>query len=96
MEKVDAAKMEAHAGMMKVMNEASDIKVSKMSQEAKIIIADISGMDPLTMASYNMYRERNNKEVLAAQINVGIGDHGCIGIHGGIDKHDDNNNTGDR
>jgi hypothetical protein len=39
-EKVEAAKMKARSGMMKAMNEASNISLTKMSQEAKILMAD--------------------------------------------------------
>ena len=66
-EKVEAAKMEAQAGMMKAMNEASNIALAKMTQEAKILMADMLNMDPLARAWHEMYRERIGKEGMAAQ-----------------------------
>jgi hypothetical protein len=49
-EKVEATKMEAQAGMMKVMNETSNIALTKISQEAKILMTDMPSMDPLARA----------------------------------------------
>jgi hypothetical protein len=59
--------MEAHASMMKAMNEASNIALSKMMQEAKILTVDMSNMDLLERAWHEMYRQRIGKEVMAAQ-----------------------------
>jgi hypothetical protein len=61
-EKVEAAKMEGQANMIKAMNEAST-----KSQEAKILMEDMLGMDPLARACHEIYRERIDKEVLAAE-----------------------------
>jgi hypothetical protein len=66
-EKVEAAKMEAHASMMKAMNEASTIALAKITQEAKILMADMSNMDSLARVWHEMCRERIGKEVVAAQ-----------------------------
>jgi hypothetical protein len=49
-EKVEATKMEAQAGMMKAMNETSNIALTKISQEAKILMTDMPSMDPLARA----------------------------------------------
>jgi hypothetical protein len=53
-EKVEATKMEAQAGMMKVMNETSNIALTKISQEAKILMTDMSSMDPLARACHEI------------------------------------------
>jgi hypothetical protein len=63
-EKVEATKMEAQVGVMKAMNEATQLSLAKMTQESKILIAS---MDPLARAWNEMYRERISKEVMAAQ-----------------------------
>jgi hypothetical protein len=49
-EKVEAAKMEAQAGMMKAMNETSNIALSKMTQQAKILMENLSNTEPLARA----------------------------------------------
>jgi hypothetical protein len=64
---MEASKMEAQANMMNTMNEASSIALAKMMQEAKILMADISGIDPLVRAWHEMYHTRISKEVLVAQ-----------------------------
>ena len=66
-EKVEAAKMEAHAATMKATNEAMQLSLAKMSQESKILMADMEKMDPLARAWHEMYRERIGQEVLAAR-----------------------------
>jgi hypothetical protein len=38
-----------------------------MTQESKILMADMVAMDPFAKAWHKMYRERIGKEVLAAQ-----------------------------
>jgi hypothetical protein len=47
---VEAAKMEAQAGMMKAMNETSIIALSKMTQQAKLLMENLSNTDPLARA----------------------------------------------
>jgi hypothetical protein len=59
--------METQADMMKSMNQASHIALAKMMQEAKILMADMSGMDPSARAWHGMYHERISKRVLTAQ-----------------------------
>jgi hypothetical protein len=66
-ERVEAAKMEAHAAAMKIMNEATHLSFAKMSQESKILMADMATMYPLARVWHEMYRERIGKEVLAAE-----------------------------
>ena len=66
-EKVEAAKMEAHAAAMKATNEATQLSLAKMSQESKILMADMEKMDPLARAWHEMYRERIVQEVMAAR-----------------------------
>jgi hypothetical protein len=68
-EKVTAAKLEAQATMIKVMNESSNVALAKM-EEAKILQADMSSIDPLVRAWYMMYHVRIGKEVLASQAAV--------------------------
>ena len=65
-EKVAAIKMEAQAGMLKAMNEASHFALAKMKEEAKILTSKLDEMDPLARAWHEMYRERISKEVMMA------------------------------
>ncbi|KAK1607987.1 hypothetical protein QYE76_031660 [Lolium multiflorum] len=65
--KVEAANMEAHAAAMKATNEATRLSLAKMSQESKILMADMEKMDPLARAWHEMYRERIGQEVMAAR-----------------------------
>jgi hypothetical protein len=53
-EKVEATKMEAQAGTMKAMNETSNIALTKISQESKILMTDMSSMDPLARACHEI------------------------------------------
>ena len=57
-EMMEAAKMEAHAAAMKATNKAAQLSLAKMSQESKILTADMEKMDPLARAWHEMYRER--------------------------------------
>lgn len=57
-EKVEATKMEAQAGIMKAMNEATHLSLAKMTQESKILMADMASMDPLARVWHEIYRER--------------------------------------
>jgi hypothetical protein len=66
-EKVEVTKMEAQDGMVKAMHEASHIELAKMTQEEKILMADMSGINLLVRAWYEIYREWIEKEVMAAQ-----------------------------
>ncbi|KAK1643387.1 hypothetical protein QYE76_061192 [Lolium multiflorum] len=66
-ERVEAAKMEAHAAAMKATNEATQLSLAKMSQESKILMADMEKMDLLAWAWHEMYRERIGQEVMAAR-----------------------------
>jgi hypothetical protein len=67
-ERVEAAKMEAHAAAMKATNEAKQLSLAKMTQESKILMADIKNMDPLAMAWHEMIRDRISQEVMAARV----------------------------
>jgi hypothetical protein len=60
-EKVEATKMEAQVGVMKAMNEATQLSLAKLTQESKILMADVA------RAWHEMYRERTGKEVMEAQ-----------------------------
>jgi hypothetical protein len=64
-EKVEAAKLEAHAATMKATNEGTQLSFAKMSQESKILMADMDKMDPLARVWHEMYRERIDQEVMA-------------------------------
>jgi hypothetical protein len=55
--------VEAQATMLKTVNESSNVALAKMKEESKILMADISTMDPLAIAWYLMYRDRVDKEV---------------------------------
>jgi hypothetical protein len=64
---MEAAKMEAHAAAMKATNGATHLSLAKMTQESKILMADMAKMDPLARAWHEMHRERIGQEVLAAR-----------------------------
>jgi hypothetical protein len=49
------------------MNEATQLSLAKMIQESKILMADMTRMDPLARVWHEMHRERIGKEVIAAQ-----------------------------
>jgi hypothetical protein len=49
-EKVEAAKLEAQATMLKAINESSNVALAKMNEEEKILQADMSTMEPLARA----------------------------------------------
>ncbi|KAK1628194.1 hypothetical protein QYE76_002509 [Lolium multiflorum] len=66
-ETVEAAKMEAHDAAMKATNEATQLSLAKMSQESKILMADVEKIHPLARDWHEMYRERTGHEVLAAR-----------------------------
>jgi hypothetical protein len=51
---------------MKAANEASNIALAKLMQEAKILMAHMSSMDQLGRAWHELYRERVGMEVMAA------------------------------
>ncbi|KAK1696857.1 hypothetical protein QYE76_013554 [Lolium multiflorum] len=65
--RVEAAKMEVHAAAIKATNEATQLSLAKMSQESKILMADMKKIDPLVRAWHEMYRERIGQEVMAAR-----------------------------
>jgi hypothetical protein len=67
-EKVEATKLEAQTGMIKATNEASHVALAKMMEEAKNLTVDLSAMDPLARAWYEMYCERISKEVMTASV----------------------------
>jgi hypothetical protein len=64
MEKVELVKMEAHAAAMKATNQTTQLPLAKMSQESKILMADMAKMTQPN----EMYRERIGQEVLAARV----------------------------
>jgi hypothetical protein len=64
---MEAAKMEAHAAAMKATNGATHLSLAKMTQESKILMADMAKMDPLARAWHEMHREHIGQEVLAAR-----------------------------
>ncbi|KAK1645907.1 hypothetical protein QYE76_063712 [Lolium multiflorum] len=61
-EKVEAAKMEAHAAAMRAANEATQLSLAKMSQESKILMDDMEKVGPLASAWREMYRQRIGQE----------------------------------
>jgi hypothetical protein len=63
--KVEAAKLKAQAIMLKAMNESNNVALAKMKEEAKILMTDMSTMDPLARAWY-MIHNRIGKEVIAS------------------------------
>ncbi|KAK1681513.1 hypothetical protein QYE76_042361 [Lolium multiflorum] len=79
-ERVEVAKMEAHAATMKDTKEATQLSLAKMSQESKILMPDMEKMDPLARAWHEMYGERIGQEVMAAPSCVGVSP-GTIHVH---------------
>jgi hypothetical protein len=47
-ERVQAAKLEAEATLVKANNDAKSVELTKMVEEAKILSMPLAGMDPLT------------------------------------------------
>jgi isocitrate dehydrogenase kinase/phosphatase len=47
-ERVQAAKLEAEATLVKANNDAKSVELTKMVEEAKILSMRLAGMDPLT------------------------------------------------
>jgi hypothetical protein len=81
-EKVEAAKMKTQAGMMKAMDETSNIALVKMTQEAKILMENMSNTYPLARAWYARMRDvprTHRKEGDGSPSGGGIGIHGGIG-----------------
>jgi hypothetical protein len=51
--------MEAHATMIKAMNKALQLVVTKMKEDSEILTADTLNMDPSMKAWYMMARNRS-------------------------------------
>jgi hypothetical protein len=65
-ERVQAAKLEAEATLIKAKNDAKSFELTKMVEEAKILSMPLAGMDPLTKSWYMMIRDRIGKELMSA------------------------------
>jgi hypothetical protein len=52
---------------LNAMNESINVALAKMKEETKILMADMSTMDPLARVWYMMYHGRIGKEVMNAQ-----------------------------
>jgi hypothetical protein len=65
-ERVQAAKIEAEATLIKAKNDAKSFELTKMVEEAKILSMPLDGMDPLTQTWYMMIRDRITKELMSA------------------------------
>jgi hypothetical protein len=52
---------------MKSTNEATQLSLAKMTQESKILMANMVKMDPLAREWHGMYHERIGQEVMAAR-----------------------------
>jgi hypothetical protein len=64
--RVQAAKIEAEATLIKVKNDAKSFELTKMVEEAKILLMPLEGMDPLTKTWYMMIRDRIAKDLMSA------------------------------
>jgi hypothetical protein len=82
-EKVEAAKMEFQAGVMKAKNEATRLSLAKMIQEFKTLMADMARMDPLAR------REGGDVGTSCGGVHGSIGTHACTSVHADndIDEH---------
>jgi hypothetical protein len=65
-ERVQAAKIEAEATLIKAKNDAKSFELTKMVEEAKILSMPLEGMDPLTKTWYMMICDRIAKELMSA------------------------------
>jgi hypothetical protein len=65
-ERVQAAKIEAEATLIKAKNDAKSFGLTKMVEEAKILSMSLEGMDPLTKTWYMIIRDRIMKELMSA------------------------------
>jgi hypothetical protein len=65
-ERVQAAKIEAEATLIKAKNDAKSFELTKMVEEAKILSMPLEGMDPLTKTWYMMIRDRIAKDLMSA------------------------------
>jgi hypothetical protein len=65
-ERVQATKIEAEATLIKAKNDAKSFELTKMVEEAKILLMPLEGMDPLTKTWYMMIRNRITKELKSA------------------------------
>jgi hypothetical protein len=65
-ERVQAAKIEAEATLIKTKNDEKSFELTKMEEEAKILSMTLEGMDPLTKTWYMMIRDRIAKELMSA------------------------------
>jgi hypothetical protein len=65
-ERVQAAKLEAEATLIKAKNDAKNFELTKMVEEAKILSMPLAGMDPLTKSWYMMICDRIGKELMSA------------------------------
>jgi hypothetical protein len=64
-ERVQAAKIEAEATLIKAKNDARSFELTKMADEAKILSMPLEGMDPLTKTWYMMIHDRIAKELMS-------------------------------
>jgi hypothetical protein len=65
-ERVQAAKIEAEATLVKAKNGAKSFELTKMVEEAKIWSMPLEGMYPLTKSWYMMIRDCIGKEMMSA------------------------------
>jgi hypothetical protein len=64
-ERVQAAKLEAEATLIKANNDAKSFELTKMVEEAKILSIPLADMDPLTKARYMMIRDHIGNELMS-------------------------------
>jgi hypothetical protein len=67
-ERVQAAKIEAEATLIKAKNDAKSFELTKMVEEAKIVSMPLEGMDPLTKTWYMIILDRIAKELMSAHV----------------------------
>jgi hypothetical protein len=64
-ERVQAAKLEAEATLIKAKNDAKSFQLTNMVEEAKITSIPLKGMDALTKSWYMMIHDRIGKELMS-------------------------------
>jgi hypothetical protein len=65
-ERVQAAKIEAEATLIKAKNDVKSFELTKMVEEAKILSMPLEGIYPLTKSWYIMIRDRIGNELMSA------------------------------
>jgi hypothetical protein len=65
-ERFQAAKIDAEATLIKAKNDGKTFELTKMVEDAKILLMPLEGMDPLTKSWYMMIYDQIGKELMSA------------------------------